>query len=404
MNLSILKEVKVVISNNNNNNNNNDDDNNNNNEEDDLYQTSVYEAGCLNEIRISNLIKTEFFSEEEECAVVPFYFVVEHEFIMLKDLNLNIVSTPIKYVLLRYNLNISNYQPLSDYLATVEYPSRFLSTMLDIYSQLLNSLLELEKMNICFFRVSADNILIDQNSNTVVLSDFKNSLQDSKEASVQDSKEASVQDSKETSVQDSKEASVQDSKEASVQDSDDTDGDFVRILENTTCYTYKPIEIHVVHYLLKVNGAPLSYSSIDEISTYFVEKMEFLNHFDQEYKAKYYHKCVQHLKTKYLNKPKDHIINEIRRETLKTWDNFALSILFLHIFENMIQIFSLNNTIINEIVLILKQNLDPVPNQRHSLFYTMNAIGKLLLKSQDWSFLRLIPKSKMKKLYERIVN
>ena len=376
MNLSILKEVKVVISNN----NNDDNNNNNNNEEDDLYQTSVYEAGCLNEIRISNLIKTEFFSEEEECAVVPFYFVVEHEFIMLKDLNLNIVSTPIKYVLLRYNLNISNYQPLSDYLATVEYPSRFLSTMLDIYSQLLNSLLELEKMNICFFRVSADNILINQNSNTVVLSDFKNSLQDSKEASVQDSKEASVQGS------------------------DDTDGDFVRILENTTCYTYKPIEIHVVHYLLKVNGAPLSYSSIDEISTYFVEKMEFLNHFDQEYKAKYYHKCVQHLKMKYLNKPKDHIINEIRRETLKTWDNFALSILFLHIFEIMIQVFSLNNTIINEIVLILKQNLDPVPNQRHSLFYTMNAIGKLLLKSQDWSFLRLIPKSKMKKLYERIVN
>jgi hypothetical protein len=361
MNLSILKDVKVTP---------NSKDHISNNNEDDLYQTSVYDVGCLNEIRISNLIKTEFL--EGTLVPLPFYFVTEHEFIRLKDLNLNIVSTPIKYVLLRYNLNISNYQPLSDYLATVEYPSHFLSTMLDVYSQLLNSLLELEKMNICFFGVSAGNILIDQNSNTVVLSDFKNSLQDSDEANVQDS--------------------------------DESNRDFIRILENTTCYTYKPIEIHVVHYLLKVNGMPLSYSSIDEISTYFAEKMEFLNHFDQEYKIKYYHECVQHLKTKYLNKPKDHIISEIRRETRRTWDNFALSILFLHIFENMIQVFSLNNTIINELVFILKQNLDPVPNQRHSLFYTMDAIGKLLLKPQDWSFLRLIPKSKMKKLYERIVN
>jgi len=355
MNLSILKEVKVVA--------NNVVNHNHNSNEDDFYQTCVYDAGCLNEIRISNLIKTEFFSELPN----PFYFVVDHQFIGLKDLNLNIVSTPIKYVLLRYHLNISKYQPLSEYLATVEYPHRFLSTMLDIYSQLLNSLLELEKMNICFFRVSADNIFIDQNSTTVILSDFKNSFLDS-------------------------------------EDTDESNRDFIRILENTTCYTYKPIEIHVVHYLLKVNDAPLSYSSIDEISTYFAEKMEFLNHFDKEYKTKYYHECVRELKSKYLNKPKDYIINEIRRETHKTWDNFALSILFLHIFENMIQVFSLNNTIINELVSILKQNLDPVPIQRHTLSYTVDAVGKLLLKAQDWGFLRLLPKSKTKKLYERIVS
>ena len=358
MNLSILKEVNVAA--------NRVVYHTSNNKEDDFCQTCVYDAGCLNEIRISNLIKAEFFfSEEEEKPSVPFYFVVDHQFIMLKDLNLNIVSTPIKYVLLRYNLNISNYQPLSDYMATVEYPYCFLSSMLEIYSQLLSSLLELEKMNICFFRVSADDIFIDRNSTTVILSDFKNSIQES----------------------------------------DDADGDLIRILEeNTTSYTFKPIEIHLLHHLLKVNGSPLSYSSIDEISTYFTEKMEFLNHFDKEYKTKYYHACVQELKSKYLNKPRNHIISEIRRETRKTWDNFALSILFLHIFENMIQVFSLNNTIINELVLILKQNLDPVPNQRHTLSHTLNAVGTLLLKTQDWSFLRLIPKSKMKKLYERIVN
>ena len=129
MNFSILKEVKVVT--------HSVVDNTSNNNEDDFYQTSVYDAGCLNKIRIGNLIKTEFFSE----LPLSFYFVVDHKFIGLKDLNLNIVSTPIKYVLLRYNLNISKYQPLSEYLATVEYPHRFLSTMLDIYSQLLNSLL-----------------------------------------------------------------------------------------------------------------------------------------------------------------------------------------------------------------------------------------------------------------------
>ena len=358
MNFSILKEVNRIVYHTSNNNNNN---------EDDYYQTCLYDVGCLNEIRISNIIKTELFSEEE-FARVPFYFVVDHKFIMLKDSNLNIINIPIKYVLLEYNLNISKYQPLNEYLSTVEYPSQFLSTMLDIYSNVLNSLLVLEKSNICFFRLSADNILIDHDSNTV-LSDFKNSLFLEEE------------------------------------NGDNNYTDFIQLLESTTCYTYKPIEIHLVHYLLKINGSPLSYSSIDEVSTYFAEKMEFLKHFDKEYKTKYYQECVRYLKSKYLNKPKDHILKEIIRETRKTWDNFALSILFLHIFENMISVFSLNNTIINELVVILKQNLDPIPNQRHSLTYTMDAVGKLLLKTpQDWSFLRLIPKSKMKKLYERIVN
>jgi hypothetical protein len=350
MNLSILKELVVS----------NFVDNANNEEERNSYQTCAFDFECINEIRISNLVKNQF-----NTVVRPFHFniVNSHQFIMLKDLNLNIISSPIKYVLLEYNLDLSKYQPLSHYLSTVEYPSAFLSTMLDIYSKIISDLLELEKMDICFFHVSANDILVDQNSNAI-LSDFKKSL---------------------------------------FLESEEEDY-FMKVVQNIKSHTYKPIEIHLIHYLLKVNDAPLSYSSIDEISIYFAENMDFLNHFGQEYKTKYYHDCVRHLKSKYLNKPKDYILNEIRRESLKTWDNFALSILFLHIFKNTIEVFSLNHTIINDLVLMLKQNLDPVPTERHTLSYTLNALGDLLLKHQDWASLRLIPKSKMKTLYERMVH
>jgi len=355
MNLSILKEFVMV--------NNFVNKNKEEEEECDFYQTCAYDFRCINEIRISNRITNQLDTNEGVQCLLPFNTVISHQSIMLKDSNLNIISSPIKYVLLRYNLDLSKYQPLSDYLTTVEYPWTFLSIMLDIYSKILGDLLELEKMDICFFHVSANDILVDQDSNAV-LSNFKNSL-------------------------------FLESEE---------DDYFIKILESTKTYTYKPIEIHLIHYLLKVNGAPLSYSSIDEISIHFAEKMDFLNHFGKEYKTKYYHDCVQYLKSKYLNKHKDYILNEIRRETLKTWDNFALSILFLHIFKNTIEVFSLNNTIINDLIPILKQNLDPVPTQRHTLSYTLGAVGDLLLKNQDWSLMRLIPKYKMKQLYENIVN
>ena len=346
MNLSILKELSGTAG------------TSSDTNEDDFYQTSKYDFECINEIRVSNLIKNDLIMEN-----LPFYVVTSHEFIVIKDLNHHVILTPIKYVLLRYNLDILNYQSFSNYLATVEYPSGFLSIMLETYFKLLNSLLDLEKINICFFSLSAEQILMNTQSSNAILANFKRSLV--------------------------------------LEDPDDRH--FIQILENTTCYTYKPIEIHLIHYLLTVNGAPLSYSSIDEITSRFTKNMDFFNHFEEEYKTQYYNECVGHLRTKYLNKSKDYIITEVKRENWKTWDNFSISILFLHIFKHMANVFSLNNTIINELVQFLKQNLDAVPTKRNTLSYTIAKVNELLLKNQDWGFLRLIRKSKMKKLYERIV-
>jgi hypothetical protein len=127
--------------------------------------------------------------------------------------------------------------------------------------------------------------------------------------------------------------------------------------------------------------------------------MDFLKLFDKKFQSKYYHECVAYLKTHYLYKSKEDIFSLIR-ENWKIWDNFALSVLFLHVFEIANQSFSLNETIISEMIGLIKQNLNALPSKRITTLDTKTEFDKLFHKNSDWGFLHLIPKHKMKKLYE----
>lgn len=317
------------------------------------YKTSIYDINCKNEIQISNVIKNEIPNPSN------YDIIHQYEFLNVKDINQRTaMDDNHHFVLLRYNLDTLKYQTLDVFLSTVNLPARFLSNMLKIYSNLLNCLQELEKIDICFFDFSAENILVDSDCN-VILTDFKHSLHFNY----------------------------------------NFEYFLEKSIENLTHYTFKPIEIHLIHYLTKVNNNPLSYSSIDEITTYYVENMEFLKHFDKDSNTNYYHECVAYLKKQYLHKSKEDIFNLIR-ENWKTWDNFALSVFFLHLLETANQCFSLDKTIISEIILVLKQNVNASPTKRSSISATKNAVDTLFRRNSNWDFLHLIPKCKMKKLYK----
>jgi len=320
------------------------------------YKTCLYDDSCRNEIQISNLIKNELNDTSH------YNIIHNHEFIHVRDMNQERVASHenLNYVLLQYHLDTSDYKPLSDFLTRIELPHRFFSSMFKIYCNLLTCLQELDQMDICFFDLRAENILVDKDCN-VILNDLKLSLLCNNNNKLEYLLEKSV--------------------------------------ENLTHYTLKPIEIHLMHYLVKINSNPLSYSSIDEIATHYIENMIFLNYFDKDFKTYYYRDCVAYLKKKYLHQCKEDIF-KIVRENWKTWDNFALSVLFLHIFENVTQCFSLNKTILSEIIVLLKQNLNANPTSRTTISSTKTEIDKLFHENKDWSFLHLIPKSKMKKLYE----
>mgnify|MGYP003349482898 CR=1 FL=1 len=62
-----------------------------------------------------------------------------------------------KYVLLEYNKE--NHVDFYDFIFNLPNPKLFIFHILDSYEFLLNSLLKLEQINVCFFNLSVKNII-----------------------------------------------------------------------------------------------------------------------------------------------------------------------------------------------------------------------------------------------------
>jgi hypothetical protein len=104
---------------------------------------------------------------------------------------------------------------------------------------------------------------------------------------------------------------------------------------------------------------------------------------------------------KYINKPKNEIIIEILQYS-HTWDNYELSILYLHIIGNLQRVFSLKDTLINKLTCILSKNIGPDPLKRDTLTKSIEKYNNLFYEFTDWSYINSIPKEKMEKLYETL--
>jgi hypothetical protein len=225
---------------------------------------------------------------------------------------------------------------------------------------LLNSLLDLEKINVCFFSLSSTNIIFTQNYKPM-LRNFNTSLLLDKCSDI---------------------------------------AYFSQIIDKIRDYTYKPIEIHVIFYLIKNNEESLSFSAIDTICDNFVKNMSVLSLFSKEYRGNYYRTSIDCLK-KYINKPKLEIITQIVMYS-NTWDNYELSILYLHIFGNITRTFLLKDTFINNLTNILSKNIGPDPSKRETLTKSIENLDKLFYEFTDWDYINTIPKEKMEKLYENL--
>jgi hypothetical protein len=177
---------------------------------------------------------------------------------------------------------------------------------------------------------------------------------------------------------------------------------FIKIIEKIEDYTYKPIEIHVVFYLIKNNENSLSFAAVDSICNNFVKNMSILSLFSKQYKENYYKSSMDCLK-KYINKPKTEIITEILKHS-NTWDNYELSILYLHIIGNIIRVFSLKGTLLSKLTNVLSKNISPNPLNRESLFNSIEKLNSLYNEFTDWEYINSISKEKMNKLYENLLN
>lgn len=167
-------------------------------------------------------------------------------------------------------------------------------------------------------------------------------------------------------------------------------------------YTFIPVELHLVVYLMNElpgkNKKVLSILDVDKVSSEFVEKVSIS--YSQTSRIACYENCVTTLK-KYVNAPKNEIISDILKN-YKTWHNYSISILFLFLFQNLVKAFSLERTLINEIVLLLFQNISPNILQRDKDISQTLLRFKIIMDRDDWHFVNDLSHSDVAKFHELI--
>lgn len=255
------------------------------------------------------------------------------------------------------------YRPFSlhfgDFLIQFTEPKLLIFNMINTFSYLLHSLIQLQEQNICFFQLSHENIVFtNELRENPLLYNFQLSLQVSK-----------------------------------------LNVEYItNIIKKTKDYSLKPLEVHVLFYLIENSLETISYSFIEEIVEVFMQNLNILCLFSQSYRENYKNACITSLK-KYMNMPKNEIILDILNYHT-TWDIYGISILYIHVFTSISKVFSLKQTFINKITLELSKNIHPDPSKRSSLVGLQEEYNKLFNFQKDWSFIKELDTSKMDELWE----
>lgn len=334
-------------------------DNERNNEEiSKKYNTKLinYCFYSINEANISDNIKN-----------IPYYsnnylIVEDYDFVNINQLNENYIeklniSDDTKYLIFKYKNN--RLIDFNDFLTNLTSPKLFIFTIIESFSYLLDNLIKLNSKNICFLNLSPQNIVFNLDcGEKPIIRNFQLSLQVSK-----------------------------------------LNVSYIsNIIKKIEDYTHKPLEVHVLFYLIRNDISYISYSFIEEISEVFINKLSILSLFSEKYKESYKQSCIDSLK-KYINMSKNDIITDVLEYNDK-WDVYSLSLIYLHIFGNISRVFSLKHNFISKITSELSKNLNPEPSKRSSLEKLYENYNKLLNDEKDWSFVEKLSSNKMPRLFD----
>ena len=318
----------------------------------------------INEANICNKIKK-----------IPYYsnyysILEDYDFINISTIHdkmvekVQLLDENKKYLLFTYK---NHYTPFSqdlvnfdDFLFESINPKMLILRTITSFSYLLESLLQLEEQNICFFQLSPKNIIfVPDLREKPILHNFKLSLQISK-----------------------------------------LNEEYItNIIQRTKDYSLKPLEVHVLFYLIQNDIKTISYSFIEEIVEVFMKNQPILSFFSQSYRENYQKSCILSLKN-YINKPKTEIILDILLNYNETWDVYSISVLYLHIFASISKVFSLKQTFISKITLELAKNIHPDPCKRGTLDGLRESCNKLFNLEKDWSFVNSLDVTKMEQLWD----
>jgi hypothetical protein len=234
-----------------------------------------------------------------------------------------------------------------DFFLSLPTPRLMIFHAIDSYYHLLNSLYRLEKLGICYYNFSPEYLSFDEYYKPRITK-FDTSIQ--------------IEQLNEQLI--------------------------TRFIRATKDFTHKPLEVHLVFYLIANNVDMLTDDLIIIICDKFVGNLDVLKLFSQRYNDLHRNECLSFL-TRYVNKGRTEILVDVLKY-IDTWDNYGLSMLYSHLFGNITITFSLKGTIMSNLLDLFVKNISPLPENRNNIQNTITAYKKLYCDFKDWSFVEQI--------------
>ena len=224
-----------------------------------------------------------------------------------------------------------------NYLKGLNHPKKYILTIINTYKHLLNSLHLLVTNNIFHNHINFDSIVVD-NSDYPLLSNFSFSIDYSRK------------------------------------DIERYIKHFIIAYEPS--YIEWPIELHILSYILTNKLNSLSSYNIETIINEYINHNNILNTFGPSVVSSYKEEANQYFK-KYVNQSYEYILSDILQHA-HTWDNYALSILFLRILIGIHRTIGIKNKFIILFMKLLVCNIHLNPCKRLSISQTIQQFNSLL--------------------------
>ena len=145
---------------------------------------------------------------------------------------------------------------------------------------------------------------------------------------------------------------------------------------------FLPPEAHLICYLCETDTASVSLANIEDICEDSAHRAASLNCFEKPFLEQYKESTRFSLQS-FVNKSKDAIISDILKQSI-TWNNYGISILFLVLLRDSFG--TPQNQFISNFSQLLKQNIDPLPENRLSIEKNISLFNDILYNTDKNSF------------------
>ena len=231
-----------------------------------------------------------------------------------------------------------------EFITKLSSKREILFNLIETYQYLLNSLVLLIENNIVHFDLKSQNILYNKDTRLPLIIDFGISIH------MNELNSSNLQK---------------------------------KFYTHAPSYSIWPIEVHIISYILHQTNSQIIISEIVDIIDKYMHDNEIFQIFSDKFKDDYKNAAVRFFQ-QYVGLSNDTIINELMRFS-KTWDNYALSALYIKILGLIFSKGFNDSKIIIAFSQLLLYNISFDPNKRKTIQETQYSFRRIFFLEEDSS-------------------